>query len=107
MTATGLTIHDADFRDLAHANPLHAEIIRGVALPDACEQCEEKITCAGGYLPHRYSRERQFNNPSVWCADLLKLFRHMRARMGVSVGETMERRQRLLAPPEVASDLFS
>jgi uncharacterized protein len=97
MTATGLTVHEADFRDLVRASPFHASVMRGVALPDECERCEEKLTCAGGYLPHRYSRERQFNNPSVWCADLLKLFRHLRTRMGVSVRETMELRQSLRA----------
>jgi uncharacterized protein len=97
MTATGLTVHEADFRDLVRASSFHASVMRGVALPDECERCEEKVTCAGGYLPHRYSRKRQFNNPSVWCADLLKLFGHIRARMGVSVHETVERRQRIHA----------
>jgi uncharacterized protein len=56
----------------------------------------EQGTCGGGYLPHRYSRVRGFDNLSVWCADLLRLFAHIRKRLGVTVEETIVRRQRLM-----------
>lgn len=36
----------------------------------ACEACAVKEICAGGYLPHRFSRARRFDNPSVYCQDL-------------------------------------
>ena len=32
-----------------------------------------KEICAGGYLPHRFSRARRFDNPSVYCDDLKAL----------------------------------
>lgn len=35
-----------------------------------CEACSAKEICAGGYLPHRFSRANRFDNPSVYCADL-------------------------------------
>ena len=38
-----------------------------------CERCPVKSVCAGGYLPHRYKESNAFDNPSVYCADLLKL----------------------------------
>ena len=49
----------------------------------------------GGYLPHRYSRENGFDNPSVWCADILKLFSLIRRRLEVTVKETNQRRRQL------------
>ncbi|CAN5263064.1 FxsB family radical SAM/SPASM domain protein [soil metagenome] len=35
-----------------------------------CEACSAKEICAGGYLPHRFSRTNRFDNPSVYCDDL-------------------------------------
>lgn len=42
-----------------------------------CEQCLIKQVCGGGYLPHRYSKAKGFNNPSVYCTDLMKLITHV------------------------------
>jgi uncharacterized protein len=99
ITATGLNVQDADFRDIMQASTLHGRIIfEGLPLPTGCSSCPERNTCGGGYLPHRYSQAREFDNPSVWCADLLALFSHIRQRMSIPVEETQRRRQALLAP---------
>jgi len=46
-----------------------------------CMACPVKDICGGGYLPHRYSRKSGFNNPSVYCHDLLKLITHIQNRV--------------------------
>jgi len=93
LVKTGLNIRDSDFIDIARTSPLHAGMIfNSMPLPEVCRACQECETCGGGYHPHRYSRNRGFDNPSVWCADLLRLFTHIRARLGVSVAETRERK---------------
>lgn len=46
-------------------------------LAKKCIACPIKETCGGGYLPHRYSTINGFNNPSVYCEDLLKLITHV------------------------------
>jgi uncharacterized protein len=99
MTNTTLSVQDADFRDIATASSLHAAIMDGLPLPTGCRACPERHTCAGGYLPQRYSQARGFDNPSVWCADLLALFAHVRTRMGVSPEETIARRASLRSRP--------
>ena len=96
LTGTHLNIYINDFRDVIVSDSLHSQVIKGMPLPDDCNLCPERDTCAGGYLPNRYSKEREFNNPSVWCADLLRLFKHIRNRLGVSVEETKFRRQNLI-----------
>ena len=78
---TGLTVRSPE--PVAQALPsfLRAAVFEGLPLPDACEGCREAATCAGGWLPHRFSRAREFNNPSAWCSDLYKLFGHVRSRV--------------------------
>ncbi len=39
-------------------------------LADECQACPIKKRCGGGYAPHRYSKEKGFNNRSVFCFDL-------------------------------------
>ena len=45
----------------------------GQHLSATCQQCLIKSVCAGGYLPHRFFQENAFDNPSVYCLDLMKL----------------------------------
>jgi uncharacterized protein len=88
-------VHDADFSDIALSSPFHREVMNGPPAPSGCRACPELETCAGGHIPNRYSSARGFDNPSVWCADLLALFRHARMRLGISPEETRRRRQEL------------
>jgi uncharacterized protein len=98
LARTNLNVHEADFWEIGKTSPLHAStIFEGIQMPHSCQSCPERDTCGGGYLPHRYSRQRGFDNPSVWCADLLKLFGHIRFRMKIPVGETELRRKALEA----------
>lgn len=46
-------------------------------LSEQCQHCKINSVCGGGYLPHRYSKNNGFNNPSVYCNDLLKLITHI------------------------------
>jgi len=98
VTQTGLNVLRDDFVEMATASPVHYQMIfQGAPLPSGCRGCSEETTCAGGYHPHRYSAVAGFDNRSVWCADLLKLFRHMRRRLEVTPGETRRLRDELLA----------
>ncbi|MGB8521609.1 MAG: radical SAM protein [Candidatus Acidiferrales bacterium] len=75
---SGLNIEHDGFDDLERGLPLvHNLVHHGIPVSPICEQCPERKVCGGGYLPHRYSRATGFNNPSVWCADILKLLAHM------------------------------
>ncbi len=95
LSTMPLSVFDADFREIAESSPFHAEVMNGLPLPTGCRGCPEQDVCAGGHLPNRYSRARGFDNPSIWCADLLALLAHVRARMGISQQETRRRRAEL------------
>jgi len=49
----------------------------GSRLCSECSSCPISRWCAGGYFPTRYGRGRGFDNPSVYCEDLKRLFAHL------------------------------
>lgn len=65
---------------LDHPKLLHRQ--HGVAaLAEKCQVCPLVEVCGGGYLPHRFSFARGYRNPSVYCADLEYLIRHVQASL--------------------------
>jgi uncharacterized protein len=75
---SGLNVERDGFDDLERGLPLvHQLVHHGIALPAVCAACHERTVCGGGYLPHRYARATGFANPSVWCADILKILAHL------------------------------
>ncbi|GAB1824321.1 FxsB family cyclophane-forming radical SAM/SPASM peptide maturase [Herbidospora sp. RD11066] len=46
-----------------------------------CRSCDLVRICGGGYFPQRYSHADGFANPSVYCADLMKLIRTVTGRV--------------------------
>lgn len=82
LTQVGLNVLKHGFDDLKGGRPLlHQLVNEGLPLPTGCCSCPEKDICGGGYYPNRYSRAKGFDNPSVWCADILKLIAHLRAHI--------------------------
>ncbi len=51
------------------------------SLCNKCKDCLMVNVCGGGYLPHRYSNTREFDNPSIYCADLYKLIEHIKSKL--------------------------
>jgi uncharacterized protein len=46
-------------------------------LCDTCLQCEYLDACGGGHLAQRWSPERKFDNPSVYCESWKRIFDHI------------------------------
>lgn len=65
---------------IRHPKLLHRQ--RGkAALADECQKCSLVDVCGGGYHPHRFSAARGYQNPSVYCADLEHLIRHVQGSL--------------------------
>jgi uncharacterized protein len=56
-------------------------------LCETCQACPVVSSCGGGLYAHRYRSANGFANPSVYCADLLKLISHVRSRTGRAAPE--------------------
>jgi uncharacterized protein len=84
---TGLHITSSSF-DAALDHPTTiARQIGAAALSEQCRACPVMEICGGGLYPHRYRRGAGFRNPSVYCADLLRLITHVRDRVTTDVAQ--------------------
>ena len=64
-----------------------ARQIGAAALPATCQACPVMRICGGGLYPHRYRSGTGFRNPSVYCADLLRLITHIRDRVASDIAD--------------------
>lgn len=50
-------------------------------LCETCQKCEYMDACGGGHLAQRWSPERKFDNPSVYCESWKRIFDHVWRRI--------------------------
>jgi len=50
-------------------------------LCETCQKCEFLDSCGGGHVAHRWSPERRFDNPSVYCDSWKRIFTHIWQRI--------------------------
>ena len=46
-------------------------------LCETCQKCEYLDACGGGHLAQRWSADRRFDNPSVYCESWKRIFAHI------------------------------
>ncbi|MET8962130.1 radical SAM/SPASM protein FxsB, inactivated metallohydrolase extension form [Streptomyces sp. NPDC004074] len=79
--ATGYDVFHHTFEEFAHHPGVRARQLGIDGLSDTCRRCPVVESCGGGLYTHRYSSERGFDNPSVYCADLRAFVDGVAARM--------------------------
>lgn len=78
---TGLDVMSGAFDDALDHPTTVARQIGADALSQHCLACEVMEICGGGLYPHRFRNGSGFQNPSVYCDDLLRLITHVRDRV--------------------------
>jgi uncharacterized protein len=90
MIELGLSVEYHAFDDALKDPLVRLANHSSAQLCDTCQACRVREVCGGGYLPHRYSQARQFDNPSVYCDSLYTLISHIRERIVESLGTLAE-----------------
>ena len=79
--ATGLDIFRHTFDDALRHPGVAARQAGAGALAATCRACPLLTVCGGGHYAHRYRAGHGFAHPSVYCADLDRLVRHVAAAL--------------------------
>jgi uncharacterized protein len=74
---TGMNLFDHSIDAVARHPGILARQQGIAALSAACQECPVVSSCGGGLYTHRYRARSGFDNPSVYCADLLALISHV------------------------------
>ncbi|TPQ17640.1 FxsB family radical SAM/SPASM domain protein, partial [Streptomyces sporangiiformans] len=83
---TGLDVFRDSFdRALRHPG-IAARQLGERALAEECRGCPVRRVCGGGNYAHRYAPGTGFLHPSVYCADLERLIRHVAHRLSRTTG---------------------
>ncbi|MGO9005968.1 MAG: radical SAM protein [Beijerinckiaceae bacterium] len=61
-----------------------------LTLPEVCRACEFLDGCGGGHLAQRWSAERQFDNPSVYCDSWKRILNHIWERISPTLVVDLE-----------------
>ncbi|MFE5917498.1 FxsB family cyclophane-forming radical SAM/SPASM peptide maturase [Streptomyces sp. NPDC056468] len=89
--ATGRTVFRHTLDDVADHPGIAA---RQNGLSDLCQQCRDcpvVRSCGGGLFAHRYRGDgSHFDNPSVYCEDLMELIRSLDARTGAGANRPID-----------------
>ncbi len=76
--ATGMDVFANSIDEVAENTGILARQGGLASLCETCQACPVVSSCGGGLFAHRYRTGSGFDNPSVFCADLLKLIGHVR-----------------------------
>ncbi|MEE1757252.1 FxsB family radical SAM/SPASM domain protein [Streptomyces sp. SP18CS02] len=79
--ATGLDVFHHSFDEALRHPGIAARQLGAAGLAADCRSCALLEVCGGGNYAHRYAPGTGFLHPSVYCADLERLVRHMADRL--------------------------
>ena len=78
---TGMDVFGHSMDAVAAHPGIQARQQGAAGLCQTCQQCPVVASCGGGLYPHRHRTANGFDNPSVYCADLLALISHISSRL--------------------------
>ncbi|MFH0515874.1 FxsB family cyclophane-forming radical SAM/SPASM peptide maturase [Streptomyces sp. M41] len=81
---TGLDVFRHSLDEVARHPGMAARQLGLNGLSDQCRGCPVVRSCGGGLFAHRYREGTGFDNPSVFCADLMELILSIDERTGAS-----------------------
>ena len=79
FTQTTFNIFDHPLNEVRNEPRWRAARDASINLAAKCKSCKFMNVCGGGYLPHRFSKNNGYDNPSVYCDDLYAMFENMQA----------------------------
>lgn len=80
-TKTDVSVMNSSIQDVQTDLRWKTAYDASLELCDTCKACEYFDCCGGGHLAQRWSDEKQYDNPSVYCDSWKAIFDHMWKRI--------------------------
>lgn len=81
FTKNPFSIQKNEFDEIFASDLIQLYYYSNVYLPKKCLACPVQDICAGGYIPHRYSKVNGFDNPTIYCEDYMKFISHVQNKL--------------------------
>lgn len=89
-TASKLNVRSNAIKDVRNDPVWRQAFEASTQLCDTCMNCEYLDSCGGGHLAQRWSRERRYDNPSVYCESWKRIFGHIWKRISPTLSVEVE-----------------
>lgn len=78
-SSIGMNVFENSINDALNSEKVcqYNEMLSATSLPGKCIKCKYSSLCGAGSLPHRYSLENGFNNPTIYCNENYYLIEHI------------------------------
>ena len=73
ITRNDINVHKNDLEDLFEDDTFQLYYRAHDEVSEQCLNCPVYDICGGGFLGHRYSEEKGFDNPTMYCKDMVRL----------------------------------
>nr|WP_195715271.1 radical SAM protein [Ancylomarina sp. 16SWW S1-10-2] len=83
FTSTSFNVENDEFNDVFGHSLIHTYYYahNDKYLCSQCKNCLLVDICGGGQLAHRYSDENEFNNPSIYCYEIMRFYVFMQNQL--------------------------
>lgn len=81
FTKTNIIIKNNELEEVFNSSLANLYFNESMKVCNQCNQCPIFEICLGGRLVHRYNKNNGFNNPSVYCEDMVKFICHIQNRL--------------------------
>jgi len=80
-THTSYNLFQNSIEDIKGEPRWQAALSASLNLCEKCRDCKFMQACGGGYLPHRFSKQNGYDNPSAYCDDLYSTLTYMQSAL--------------------------
>jgi len=84
-TSLGYSVSNASIKEILTSKGIeaHRKLLKKENLCTQCQACDVVDICGGGAVAHRFSRNNGFNNPTIYCKEMLSLIKHIQNRLNI------------------------
>lgn len=86
---------------------LHRKLLTADGLSNKCRSCDIVGICGGGSVPHRFSNENDFLNPTVYCKEMIHLVQHATNRLNEQLEKESEEQRKMFLDSELIKKYMS